>query len=395
MKTLLYFIIFSMVLSPYGYLKAQTAQSITFNGGSHPTGEDVEVKCESNYFYVSTVYNRANGGGSANMTLSTSDVSAPGGYTVSSFSPYTLLVQYTNPQQGDFIVTGRDGSYSYTFTIHAKSAPHIQIAGGGNGPVLYSNQTGTVAGFSNQSIQPYSYVTWYTNYGLRVEGGSSYVMQNSGNNYSVNISTTNSGGTLYAVATNNCGSTRSPQTLVIGPPYIENPNLTLFDAYSNVWQFTQVWHSPSTTYSFNVVSGSATLSQNTGDCYITTSGGADVCVTGTNTYGTCDPYCFYVPGGGGYMRAASPNPAKDKLTLQFTNTESLKSLPSDIYLYPENSTNAVRSVSVKDIYDRKAFEDGDKINLSVGDLPRGVYYVHAIPSTDSKLSTQKIRVILE
>ncbi|MCF0069893.1 hypothetical protein LZD49_05380 [Dyadobacter sp. CY261] len=84
--------------------------------------------------------------------------------------------------------------------------------------------------------------------------------------------------------------------LLLDPPVITNPGLTLFYAPSNMWQFTQIPGGTGTTYNFYVTSGSATLVPNGGDCYITTVDGATVCVAGTNAAGTGTPYCFYVPG---------------------------------------------------------------------------------------------------
>lgn len=406
MKTLLHVLLFVLPL----VASAQSARIGTPTGYRDDNGI-LLVPCVGSTNSVDITAQYSSGGVYKAMNIRVQDVSAvPSGYTLSNPNNdlSVLRMHFNTPHDGPLTflaadITNATITHTFHFTMQSSptlnnwTLPTVTNTQSGNLSIQIIDQPSPTSSIANIYNPPYLYYTavnWTTNYGLRVNSSTSYTSGNTGQYNSQSISAVGSGGVVNISATNACGTSQSV-SFELGPPYIHNPNLTLFDANSNMWQFTQIWQSPGTTYSFYVASGSATLSQNTGDCYITTSGGASVCVTATNVNGTCDPYCFYVPSGGSYMRAASPNPAKDRLTLQFTNTESLESLPSDILLYAENSTNAVRSVSVKDIYDRKAFEDGDKISLSVRDLPRGVYYVHAMQNTDSKLPTQKIRVILE
>lgn len=66
-----------------------------------------------------------------------------------------------------------------------------------------------------------------------------------------------------------------------------------------------------------------------------------------------------------------------------------------IYLFSEKFKNPVRSVKVKNVFERKAFKNGKNIELDTKDLPRGTYYLHV---TDSKKKGEKvdaIRLILE
>jgi hypothetical protein len=220
---------------------------------------------------------------------------------------------------------------------------------------------------------------------------------NGGTSTQITYSSNGSSSVSVSINTSNgCGVVSRTSYLNAGTPLVEYPNLWLFDSGSNMWQFSHAVSPGTISWTYYVAAGSAFLNQQGGDCYITTTDGASVCVYGTNSCGQASAYCFNVPAaGGGYMRAASPNPTKDQLTLQFTNTRSLQTLPSDVYLYAENSTKAVRSIAVGDVYKRQAFEEGDKIKVPVGDLPRGIYYLHVIPNQDSKQPTQKIRVILE
>lgn len=90
-----------------------------------------------------------------------------------------------------------------------------------------------------------------------------------------------------------------------------------------------------------------------------------------------------------------PNPAKDYLTIKFDNTESADVLPERIVLYSEKSTIPALSVSVQEIYNKKEFKGGDKIELDVRELPRGTYYLHVIPKEGTEQKIEKIRIILE
>jgi hypothetical protein len=205
----------------------------------------------------------------------------------------------------------------------------------------------------------------------------------------------NGNGNSFATVTfqDACGNPLSSPTkdIIVGTPQIAYPNLWLFDANSNMWQFSHDY-SPGASWNYYVAAGSASLVQNVGDCYITTQSGASVCVYGTNSCGQGSTYCFDVPAGGGMMRAA-PNPAKNNLTLQLNTYQSLKEMPSQIELYPENSTKAVKIVSTDDL--KKSFTNSDQLDLDVSNLARGVYYLHIIPKAESKQSTQRIRIILE
>lgn len=94
------------------------------------------------------------------------------------------------------------------------------------------------------------------------------------------------------------------------------------------------------------------------------------------------------------MKSVSPNPAQDYLTLEFANAQEAEMLPAYINLYSDNSAKIVKSVSIQDVYKQRAFAEGDKVKISVGDLPRGTYYLHVIPAEGSRQDTQKIRIVL-
>jgi hypothetical protein len=149
------------------------------------------------------------------------------------------------------------------------------------------------------------------------------------------------------------------------------------------------------TYTWAVLSGDPILNQNYGPAvYATSYSGGSVSVTPSNACGTGSPAYFTVPAYGQFLMAY-PNPATDVLTLEFKSTEVKESLPASIELYSESSTKSVKSVSVQDIAKNNAFKDGNKIELRVADLPRGIYYLHVKPNEKQKQEVQKMRIRLD
>lgn len=92
---------------------------------------------------------------------------------------------------------------------------------------------------------------------------------------------------------------------------------------------------------------------------------------------------------------AYPNPATDVLTLEFENTERLETLPGKIKLISEKTQEVVRLVDVVDIFSKKLFSSGNKVELRVADLPRGTYYIHSIPQDNSGQEKKSFRIMLE
>ncbi len=238
-------------------------------------------------------------------------------------------------------------------------------------------------------------ILWQTTGGVTVNGSSSFTSP-PGTSSSVTIANSSSGTYSARAVVASCSNLQTlASTGSLGAPTIKNPIYWLFDPGSNMWQFSQISEAPAVTYSFSVASGSASIIQNSGDAYITTTSGASICVSGTNSCGTGTPYCFYIPASGGMLKSVSPNPAQDVVLVELNNAEKIDFLPAALNMYRENSTNPVKSISVRELYERKAFVDGNKVSLSVADLPRGVYYLHAIPAQGSKLDAQKTRIILK
>lgn len=89
------------------------------------------------------------------------------------------------------------------------------------------------------------------------------------------------------------------------------------------------------------------------------------------------------------------NPVRDNMQIDFDNTEFIEALPDQMDLLSESSTKPVRSLKIKDIYDKKMFKDGKSVVFDVSSLPRGTYYLHIINSKKKDNQVDAIRVILE
>lgn len=178
-------------------------------------------------------------------------------------------------------------------------------------------------------------------------------------------------------------ATRRSSNFIVGTT-VSNPNYWLFDASSSMWQLSYNAQ-PGATSTYAVVSGSATLSPHINDCYVTTPGGAVISLTSTTSCGSAVHY-FYLPANGGMFKVF-PNPAKDMLTLQVKNGGIMEEYPSQVIFYSQINQNRVKTVDIN----QKSIKNGNKIEVDVRDLPRGLYYLHVV----SKKGTEKIQILLE
>lgn len=193
-----------------------------------------------------------------------------------------------NKNDGFISVAYSDGGPigSNAVIINIKQLPSIPTISGtnvcaGNSATFTASST-----YPFQSTKPMS-MLWQTTGGVTVNGVSS-VTSAPNINSSVTIANSSSSGTysVRAVVPTCSNMQTSPTTGNLGTAIIKNPTYWLFDSGSNMWQFSQSVGGPGpVTYTFYVASGSATLNQNNGDCYITTLTGANVCVYGTNPCG--------------------------------------------------------------------------------------------------------------
>ncbi|WP_154853011.1 T9SS type A sorting domain-containing protein [Cyclobacterium xiamenense] len=289
----------------------------------------------------------------------------------------------------------------YQFVVGDKMRVYIQqkppepiITAGSNVCAGNSGSFTAISNYDFQSTKPINLV-WQTTGGVTVNGSNSYTEQ-PGVSSTVTIANGSSGSFSVKAVIAGCSSLEStPKTENIGAPVIANPNYWLFDSYSNMWQFSQSVTGPGITYTFYVSSGTAQLNQQLQDCYITTTEGATVCVTGTNSCGTGTPYCFYIPPASGLLRTVYPNPVTNLLTLEFNTSKSSYSIPFEVILYSEKSMKAVKHLTQEEVNSLESFKTNHSIEMDVADLPRGIYYLHTIPDKKSKLAIQKTKIIIE
>lgn len=239
--------------------------------------------------------------------------------------------------------------------------------------------TGT-RNFSVKSISGATY-TWTTSSTLSITSGAGT------NQITVARNGSSSGvGWVQVQISTSCSSisaTRKSSTFDVGQA-ISNPNYWLFDASSSMWQLSYNAQ-PGATSTYAVVSGLATLSPHINDCYVTTPGGAVISLTSTTSCGSAVHY-FYLPANGGMFKVF-PNPVKNILTLQIKNAEIMEEYPSQVIFYSQINQNRLKIVNIN----QKSIKNGNKIEVDVRDLPRGLYYLHVV----SKKGTEKIQILLE
>lgn len=211
---------------------------------------------------------------------------------------------------------------------------------------------------------------------------------------------------ILASTANGCGSIR--RTVYVGNPDLTKmvngvPAGTMAVSPGSQYNLAAFSSSPNTSFNYNDYTGSGDMtitlynpnSANT-QMYVystSTSGQRRVKVTASNSCGTySEDFVFYVYSG----FRTYPNPAKESFTVEFTSAEEDKFLPDELELLSEKTTETVRKVNLKEMYQNRAFRDGNKVDFDVRDLPRGIYYlkVKNARQEDGK-QTQTVRLSLE
>ncbi len=177
-------------------------------------------------------------------------------------------------------------------------------------------------------------------------------------------------------------------------PTISGAGQYLFDGSSNMWK-VYINTAIGATPAWSLVSGDASFSSTSAfDPYISSVNGGIVQVELTNSCGTSSAHSFTIPAEGASFMAY-PNPAIDQITIEFKNTDSKEFIPKSATLISELSAEAVRSLDIQDAYKKKALKDGNKLEINVKNLPRGIYYLNIIPKEGSSQKGDKIRIMLE
>lgn len=378
MKSLIY-VLFFVVMAVESF--AQTGLDI--NGVFYPSGSTYTLPCGSG----TTVSIRGRYQGSNNVACNTAP-SYPAGWTKTGSEALGCPIYTANVNGGGSIfmklysVPGSTNVADVIVYIQ-RPTPTLTFTAGAAQICAGQTQTFTI----NPGSTAAGTTTWSSGVYLTSPSPSSGLSTQVGR-------TGNGKSWVKAQFTNACGTYEKEAIVNAGTPVISYPNLWLFDAGSNMYQFS---HSsqPNVTYSYSLEAGSAILNQNGNDCYITTTTGASVCITGTNTCGS-DPlsgskYCFYVPGTSGLR--TYPNPAKDRLTVDVKALRSTGKTPSVLYLYSEkNPLVPVKKIVLDNA--SKLNTDGE-LELNVQGLPRGTYYLHSPIGVAMGKKTEKTRIVLE
>ncbi|MCF0038985.1 S8 family serine peptidase [Dyadobacter fanqingshengii] len=215
----------------------------------------------------------------------------------------------------------------------------------------------------------------------------------------------NGAGTIFTTLTipNACAPITIKRSIWVGNPNINKTVNGVVTGTTSVnagelYNLAATSTSPSTTFNYNNYAGSGDMaidlyspnSSNT-QMYVlgnSTNGYRKVKLTATNSCGNyAEDFVFSLSG----MFKVYPNPATDILTLEWF-TEDGRSVPEQIQLFNENSEKPERVVSVKKMLAEQ--NSKSRISITVGDLPRGIYFLHIISGRGADKQVEKVRILL-
>jgi hypothetical protein len=257
------------------------------------------------------------------------------------------------------------------------------------------NYTRTNAQFVLGDVPPGVPVTWAVS-------PNSNLTPSSGTGTIANVSTTGGGGvdatiTFYVGCAPagaftygfHYGDYSSSNYSVTGPNNA-GCNQTVYYSTSQLPGATSyTWFWPN-TWSYDSGQNSIRLALRTG-----TSGGAvGVRVAACGSQGGT-PAMVYTSISGCFARMAMyPNPSSDQVQIEFDRTDVADLLPERLTIFSEKTSKPVKTVSIKDVFDRKAFREGNKLDVDVRDLPRGVYYFHLTSPKQKPGEVDRVRIVL-
>jgi hypothetical protein len=240
-------------------------------------------------------------------------------------------------------------------------------------------------------------IVWQGAGGVTINGNSQFVQTNTTSS-NVNINYSSSGSLVVYTQVPGCNNLQSPPSpnFEFGTPIINqvsinnSPNSGPYASSSGSLNFVSVRsafdHAPTYSFSTNTNFGDINLSvwgMNGGNCQVYVSGSygnAALNITASNTCGsTSASTIFYIPSS--YRMA--PNPARNTLTVSFSNTEDEYALPDELELISEKNGSSKLKVNVTEIFKKKAFKNGKDLPLDVSELERGTYYLRVRNSRQS------------
>src|SRR5690606_12306806 len=99
---------------------------------------------------------------------------------------------------------------------------------------------------------------------------------------------------------------------------------------------------------------------------------------------------FYAINCGSFLMSY-PNPAKDVLTLGFSESTTEK-LPNEVELFSEKTQKSVYKISGSSLDEGLTREK--TLQISVKDLPRGTYFLHVTANGEDK-KKEIVQIVLE
>ena len=386
-KKLFIFVLFLVIVSTESAL-AITPQRMNVDGIWYTDGQTAYIRCDKTSIsvYIDLILF-----GSQYLKIR---VTSTPNFSVSNTQSNKMKTLNLDPARiNGSIEVGYVNNNGHIRVYIQQRPPDPIITGGSNFCVGNSASITATSNYNFQITHPVNLV-WQTTGGVTVNGSSSYTQ--TGVSSTVTVANISNGTYSVKAVGPSCGNLESTAiNSTLSTPIIINPNYWLFDPGSNMWQFSQTSGGSGVTYSFYVSSGSAILNPQNQDCFITTSEGATVCVSGINSCGTGTPYCFYIPPASGFLKAIYPNPATDILSLEFKGDGTSNTTPYELVLFSEKSMNEVKRLSSNEILANASFLINQKLEMDVRNLPRGVYILHIVPNSKSNFPVQKHRIILE
>ncbi|TLV00672.1 S8 family serine peptidase [Dyadobacter luticola] len=214
-------------------------------------------------------------------------------------------------------------------------------------------------------------------------------------------------GNIFATLTipNACATVKIKRTVWVGNPNITKTVNGVVSGTTSVnagglYNLAATSSSPSSNFNYNNYAGSgdmaidiySPISPST-QMYVlanSTTGLRKVKLTATNSCGNySEDFVFYLSSG---MLKVYPNPVKDYITLEFATAEIEETIPDQIQIFSESSANPAMIVFAKQALTKQG--DGNKMLISVGDLPRGVYYLHLLFEKGKSERVEKVRIVL-
>ncbi|PQA53215.1 S8 family serine peptidase [Siphonobacter curvatus] len=249
----------------------------------------------------------------------------------------------------------------------------------------------------------YSGATWITSSNLQITGG-----QNS-TSISVSSATTNEAeeGWIQVTANSSCGSVTIRKSVWVGRPRFGE--VTMAGSYLTPYFPNTICQNQNRQLQagnmIGATGGNYSFTSNTSNAYFwnptTTSvnfnsgylnGSFHIRYTATNSCGsTWREFPFTVSCASYLAYKVYPNPASDKISVEFEQSEEDKLLPESIELYQEEritTSKPVRSISLKEEVNKLQVEATNSIYFDVKDLPRGRYVLRITKEKEEDKSKQ-------